>query len=108
MRLTPGGWSSARFHRVKGCWSVTEDVRRQSMKKFLLFAVAFAFVTGNAWAQGATPAPLAKVTVSPEVAKRTLMKAVINADTAKAIVDSCVDWTKQQGGNVSVAVFILS
>ena len=59
-------------------------------------------------AQGNTPAPLAKVTVSPEVAKRTLMKAVINADTARAIVDACVEWTKQQPGNVSIAIFVLN
>ena len=67
-------------------------------------------VFGNAaaWAQGATPAPFNKVTVSSEVAKRTLMKAVINADTARAIVDACVDWTKAQPGNVSIAIFVLS
>ena len=34
------------------------------------------------------------------VAKRTLMKAVINADTARAIVDACVEWQKAQPGNV--------
>jgi uncharacterized protein GlcG (DUF336 family) len=37
-----------------------------------------------------------------------LMKAVINADTARAIVDSCIDWQKAQPGNVTVAVFVLS
>jgi uncharacterized protein GlcG (DUF336 family) len=62
---------------------------------------------GSAWAQGARPAPLASVTVSNEVAQRTLMKMVINADTARAIVDACVDFTKQQDG-ASVAVFVLS
>ncbi len=74
-------------------------------------AVAVAgLVLGNAsaWAQGATPAPFNKVTVSPEVAKRTLMKAVINADTARAIVDACVDWTKAQPGNISIAIYVLS
>jgi len=48
-----------------------------------VLAVAFVFVSANAWAQGATPAPLSKVTVSNEVAKRTLMKMQINAETAK-------------------------
>lgn len=69
-----------------------------------------AFVFGNAagWAQGTTPAPFNKVTVSTEVAKRTLMKAVINADTARAIVDACVDWTKAQSGNISIAIYVLS
>jgi glc operon protein GlcG len=69
-----------------------------------------ALVFGNAvaWAQGSTPAPFNKVTVSSEVAKKTLMKAVINADTARAIVDACVDWTKAQPGNVSIAIYVLS
>jgi uncharacterized protein GlcG (DUF336 family) len=74
----------------------------------VLFASALVFASADAWAQGATPAPLAKVTVSSDVAKRTLMKNVINADTARAIVDACVDWTKAQGGNVSIAIFVLS
>jgi uncharacterized protein GlcG (DUF336 family) len=69
---------------------------------------ALAFGNPDARAQGATPAPLSKVTVSDEVAKRTLMKAVINADTARAIVDSCVEWQKAQPGNVSIAIFVLS
>src|SRR5580698_10354932 len=69
---------------------------------------ALAFGNAAAWAQGATPAPFNKVTVSPEVAKRTLMKAVINADTARAIVDACVDWQKAQPGNISIAIFVLS
>jgi uncharacterized protein GlcG (DUF336 family) len=62
----------------------------------------------NVRAQGSTPAPFNKVTVSEEVAKRTLMKAVINADTARAIVDACVEWQKAQPGNITVAVFVLS
>lgn len=70
--------------------------------------VAFSLTSRSAWAQGSTPAPLNKVTVSDDVAKRTLMKAVINADTARAIVDACVDWQKAQPGNVSIAVFVLS
>jgi uncharacterized protein GlcG (DUF336 family) len=71
-------------------------------------AAAFVFTSAKAWAQGATPAPLSKVTVSDDVAKRTLMKAVINADTARALVDACVQWQKGQPGNVSVVVFVLS
>jgi glc operon protein GlcG len=69
---------------------------------------ALLFGNAAAWAQGATPAPFNKVTVSTEVAKRTLMKAVINADTARAIVDACVDWTKAQPGNISIAIYVLS
>jgi glc operon protein GlcG len=71
-------------------------------------AAAFAFGSVDARAQGATPAPFNKVTVSDEVAKRTLMKAVINADTARAIVNACVEWQKAQPGNGSIVIFVLS
>src|SRR5713226_10570564 len=71
-------------------------------------AAALTFGNISAWAQGATPVPLNKVTVSADVAKRTLMKAVINADTARAIVDACVEWQKAQPGNGSIAIFVLS
>ena len=73
-----------------------------------LVASVFVFGSNRAWAQGATPAPFNKVTVSEDVAKRTLMKAVINADTARAIVDSCVEWQKAQPGNQSIVIFVLS
>ncbi len=73
-----------------------------------MIVAAFGFGNTGAWAQGSTPAPFSKVTVSDQVAKRTLMKAVINADTARAIVDSCVEWQKAQPGNVTIAIFVLS
>jgi uncharacterized protein GlcG (DUF336 family) len=71
-------------------------------------ASALSFASSTARAQGATPAPLSKVTVSDEVAKRTLMKSVINADTARAIVNACVEWQKAQPGNQSIVIFVLS
>jgi uncharacterized protein GlcG (DUF336 family) len=71
-------------------------------------AAALSFGTSRALAQGATPAPFNKVTVSDEVAKRTLMKAVINADTARAIVDACVEWQKAQPGNQTIVIYVLS
>ena len=71
-------------------------------------AAALTFGASGARAQGATPAPLSKVTVSDAVAKRTLMKAVINADTARAIVDACIEWQKAQPGNQTVVVYVLS
>ena len=71
----------------------------------VLSATAFASVAADAWAQGATPAPLSRVTVSADVAKRTLNKMVINADAARAM---CVEWTKAQGGNVSIAIFVIA
>lgn len=88
-------------------------MRKQSglFRTALMLAVAvgiFAFGNAKAWAQGDTPAPFSKVTVSDQVAKRTLMKAVINADTARQIVDACVEWQKAQPGNVTIAIFVLS
>jgi uncharacterized protein GlcG (DUF336 family) len=71
-------------------------------------AAAAVTLGSNARAQGSMAAPFNKVTVSDDVAKRTLMKAVINAETARAIVDACVDWQKAQPGNVSIAIFVLS
>ncbi len=71
-------------------------------------AAALSFGGAKAWAQGATPATLSKVTVSDDVAKRTLMKNVINADTARAIVNACVEWQKGQPGNQSIVIFVLS
>jgi uncharacterized protein GlcG (DUF336 family) len=61
----------------------------------------------SAWAQVGSPATLAKVTVSNEAAKRTLNKMAINAQTARAIVDACVQWQSQQPGNVSIAIYVL-
>lgn len=77
---------------------------------FVAAVVSGALALGStaARAQGSMAAPFNKVTVSEDVAKRTLMKAVINADTARAIVDACVDWQKAQPGNGSIAIFVLS
>ncbi len=75
--------------------------------KRIVFAVVITLMAKGAWAQVGPPATLAKVTVSTEVAKKTLNKMAINADTARAIVDACVQWQKQQPGNVSIAIFVL-
>jgi glc operon protein GlcG len=76
------------------------------MKRIVLGAV-LGLVANSAWAQVGPPATLAKVTLSNEAAKKTLNKMAINADTARAIVDACVQWTKQQPGNVSIAIYVL-
>jgi uncharacterized protein GlcG (DUF336 family) len=79
------------------------------MMKRAAFAMALVFAPVNAWAQGATPAPLSKVTVSNEVAKRTLMKMQINADTARAIVDACLEFGRtQQNGPGTYAIYVLA
>ena len=75
----------------------------------VLVAAAFALVAADAWAQGATPAPLAKVTLSGDAAKRTLTKAQINAETARAVVDACVEFGRnQQGGPGTYAIYVLA
>jgi uncharacterized protein GlcG (DUF336 family) len=75
----------------------------------VLCVAAFALVAADAWAQGTAPASLAKVTVSNDVAKRTLMKMQINADTARAIVDACVEFGRnQQGGPSTYAIYVLA
>src|SRR5215471_15253911 len=73
----------------------------------IVLAAGIALAATSAWAQVGPPATLAKVTVSNEVAKRTLNKMAINADTARAIVDACLQWQKQQPGNQTIAIFVL-
>jgi uncharacterized protein GlcG (DUF336 family) len=71
-----------------------------------VLVTAFAFVTTDVRAQGAAPAPLEKVILSGEAAKRTLTKAQINAVTARAIVDACVEFGRSS--NTSYSVFVLA
>ena len=77
--------------------------------KRVAFAAGFVLFAAHVWAQGGTAAPLARVTVSNEVAKRTLMKMQINADTARAIVDACLEFGRnQQGGPGTYAIYVLA
>jgi uncharacterized protein GlcG (DUF336 family) len=72
----------------------------------ILTVMALACVTDDVRAQGATPVPLEKVILSGEAAKRTLTKAQINAATARAIVDACVEFGR--ANNASYSVFVLA
>src|SRR5438094_6583380 len=74
------------------------------MTRLIVSASAFAFFSAAALAQA--PVSLGKATLPPEAAKRTLVKAQINADTARAIVDACVDYSK--ANNQTVAIFVLA
>src|SRR5215216_1919856 len=78
------------------------------MKPWVMFLAAGAVALGavNAYAQGATPVPLSRVTLSGDAARRTMMKNQITADAARAIVDECVAFSK--AGNQTVSVFVLS
>jgi uncharacterized protein GlcG (DUF336 family) len=88
-----------------------ENVIMNKMRRFgpgtvVLVAVGFTLIGASAWAQGGTPATLDKVTLSGEAAKRTLTKAQINAATARAIVDACVEFGR--ASNTSYSIFVLA
>src|SRR5437773_984142 len=72
----------------------------------IVLIAAFAFVAADGWTQGATPVSLDKVTLSGDAAKRTLTKTQINAATARAIVDACVEFGR--ASNASYSVFVLA
>jgi uncharacterized protein GlcG (DUF336 family) len=75
------------------------------MKRLLVYgAMTFLIGGAEARAQGTTPAPLSKVIVSDDVAKRTLMKTQINAATARALVDACVEFANASNSSYSVIV----
>jgi glc operon protein GlcG len=57
-------------------------------------------------ARAQAPATLAKVTVTGEAAKRIMTKTQINADTARALVDACVEFGKSS--NATYSVFVLA
>src|SRR6059036_370067 len=76
------------------------------MKSLTVLLAVFAFVTGDAWAQGNTPVSLDKVTLSGDAAKRALTKTQINAATARAIVDACVEFGK--ASNASYSIFVMA
>ncbi len=69
-------------------------------------AMMLMLAAGETRAQGTPPATLAKVTVSVEDAKKTLMKMQINAATARALVDACVEFARST--NASYSVFVVA
>ena len=69
-----------------------------------LVAAAVALAAAPALAQA--PATLAKTTVSGEAAKRIMTRTQINADTARALVDACVEFGKSS--NATYSVFVLA
>jgi uncharacterized protein GlcG (DUF336 family) len=73
-----------------------------------LFVIAMS-APAAVWAQGTTPIPIDRATVSKEVAQRTLMKNQISATVARQIVDACVEFARnQQGGPGNYAIFVLA
>jgi glc operon protein GlcG len=72
----------------------------------MVFAAALVYGAPDAFAQGATAASLDKVTLSGDAAKRALTRTQINAATARAIVDACVEFGRSS--NTSYSVFVLA
>ena len=79
--------------------------RLHGSRVIVLLAI-FACLSARVLAQGATPATLDKVTLSGDAAKRALTKMQINAATARAIVDACVEFGRSS--NTSYSVFVLA
>jgi uncharacterized protein GlcG (DUF336 family) len=78
------------------------------MRESVVCALALTLVTfgpSPVAAQGPVM-PLTKAVVSDDVAKRTLMKMQINAATARALVDACVEFAR--ASNASYSVFVLA
>jgi glc operon protein GlcG len=72
----------------------------------LALCAALTFVRAGVWAQGTTAVSLDKVTLSGDAAKRALTKTQINAATARAIVDACVEFGR--ASNASYSIFVLA
>jgi uncharacterized protein GlcG (DUF336 family) len=69
-------------------------------------AIAAVLLSGVSAVRAQTPATLARVTVQGEAAKRIMTKTQINAETARALVDACVEFGKSS--NATYSVFVLA
>jgi uncharacterized protein GlcG (DUF336 family) len=72
----------------------------------IIALTALAVFPAGSWAQGANAIPLERAILPPAAAARTLVKMQINATTARAIVDACVEFANST--NASYTIFILS
>ena len=80
-----------------------------SSRFFVGAALLLALAPSPARAQGTTPMPLSRATVSDEVAKRTLFKHQLSSTLARDIVNACVEFARnQQGGPGNYAIFVLA
>ena len=74
-----------------------------------VLAATLALAPAGALAQGATPLPLSRATVSDEVAKRTLFKHQLSSTLARDIVNACVEFALAQTPNPgNYAIFVLA
>jgi uncharacterized protein GlcG (DUF336 family) len=88
---------------------MTKNTRFLRAGSIVLIAAGCALVAADARAQGAAPMPIDRATVSPDVAKRTLMKSQVSAAVARQLVDACVEFARnQQGGPGTYAIYVLA
>lgn len=81
---------------------------RTGVRESVVLGLAITMLAfGSSRAAAQSPVmPLSKAVVSDDVAKRTLMKMQINAATARALVDACVEFAR--GSNASYSIFVLA
>ena len=80
---------------------------RMGLRESVVLGLAMTILAvGSSRAAAQGPMPLSKAIVSDDVAKRTLMKMQINAVTARALVDACVEFAR--ASNASYSIFVLA
>jgi uncharacterized protein GlcG (DUF336 family) len=78
------------------------------MKITRVFGTALTLLVAAAPAWAQAKATLAQVTVSGDVAKRTLVRDQLNAATARKITDACVEFANLQTPPGNYAIFVLA
>jgi uncharacterized protein GlcG (DUF336 family) len=74
---------------------------KTTFRKFVIAAATLAIAAGAASAQD-----ISKFVISDAAAKKTLIKNEINADTARKIIDKCIEIATK--ANMPITIFILS
>jgi len=74
---------------------------KTTFRKFVIAAAALAIAASAASAQD-----ISKFVISDAAAKKTLIKNEINADTARKIIDKCIEIATK--ANMPITIFILS
>jgi len=84
-------------------------VRTNMMKTIVGILLVGAFLAAPSTASAQQAMSLAQATVSADAARNTLLRDQVNADTARRLVDACLDFAKNQpNGPGTYAIFVLS
>jgi uncharacterized protein GlcG (DUF336 family) len=79
------------------------------MKTIVGILLVGAFLAAPSTASAQQAMSLAQATVSADAARNTLLRDQVNADTARRLVDACLDFAKNQpNGPGTYAIFVLS